>query len=397
MSKSNRPKSPALSTRLLHEGTLRSQYGEVSEALFLNSGFCYDSAETAEKRFNGEEPGFVYSRYLNPTLKMLEDRLVALEEGAEAACVMASGMAAVHASLMCFLKTGDHVVANRVLFGSCYYIITEILPRFGITYTLVDDSTDLSQWEAAMKDGCAAVFIESPANPTLGITDIAAVSTLAHAKGARVIVDNIFATPMFQQPLTLGADVVVYSTTKHMDGQGRTLGGCVLGSAEFITETLLPYHRHTGPAMSPFNAWVLVKSLETFPLRMKQHAANAQKVAAFLEAQDSVNRVFYPGLPSHPHYAIAQKQMSGGSSLIAFEMKGGKAAAFKLMNALELITISNNLGDAKSLITHPATTTHSNIDAATRTAIGITDGMLRLSVGLEDADDLIGDLAEALS
>jgi O-succinylhomoserine sulfhydrylase len=306
-------------------------------------------------------------------------------------------MAAVHASLMCFLKTGDHVVANRVLFGSCYYIITEILPRFGITYTLVDDSTDLSQWEAAMKDGCAAVFIESPANPTLGITDIAAVSTLAHAKGARVIVDNIFATPMFQQPLTLGADVVVYSTTKHMDGQGRTLGGCVLGSAEFITETLLPYHRHTGPAMSPFNAWVLVKSLETFPLRMKQHAANAQKVAAFLEAQDSVNRVFYPGLPSHPHYAIAQKQMSGGSSLIAFEMKGGKAAAFKLMNALELITISNNLGDAKSLITHPATTTHSNIDAATRTAIGITDGMLRLSVGLEDADDLIGDLAEALS
>ncbi|MAR55634.1 MAG: O-succinylhomoserine sulfhydrylase [Rickettsiales bacterium] len=396
MSKQKDLSHTALETQLLHAGTLRSQYGEVSEAIFLNSGFCYDSAHTAEKRFNGEEPGFVYSRYLNPTLKMLEDRLVALEKGAEAACVMASGMAAVHASLMCFLKTGDHVVANRVLFGSCYYIITEILNRFGITYTLVDDTSDLGEWKAAMADGCAAVFIESPANPTLGITDIAEVSKLAHAKGARVIVDNVFATPLYQSPLELGADVVVYSTTKHMDGQGRVLGGCVLGSTEYITETLLPYHRHTGPAMSPFTAWLLLKSLETFTLRMQRHTENAQKVAEWLGQHSQISRVFYPGLPSHPHYAIAQKQMTGGSALIAFEVKGGKEAAFAMMNRLNLITISNNLGDGKSLVTHPATTTHSNIDAATRQEIGITDGIVRFSVGLEHADDLIADLQQAL-
>jgi O-succinylhomoserine sulfhydrylase len=383
-------------TQAVHAGSMRSQWGEVSEALFLNSGFGYDSAETAESRFNGEAPGFVYSRYLNPTLKMLEDRLVALEQGAEAACVMASGMSAVFSSMMSQLKSGDHVVANRVLFGSCYYIITEILPRFGIDYTLVDDSANADAWQAAMRPNTACVFIETPANPTLGITDIQAVSDIAHASGAFVIVDNIFATPLYQSPLQLGVDAVVYSTTKHMDGQGRTLGGAVLGTEDFITETLLPFHRHTGPALSPFNAWVIVKSLETFALRMEQHCANAEAIAAMLDEHPQVARVYYPHLRSHPQYAIAKKQMSRGSSLIAFEVKGGKQAAFALMNKLNIITISNNLGDAKSLITHPATTTHSNIDAPTRAEIGISDGMLRLSVGLEDAEDLLQDLQEAL-
>lgn len=383
-------------TQAVHSGSMRSQWGEVSEALFLNSGFCYDSAETAESRFNGEAPGFVYSRYLNPTLKMLEDRLIALEDGAEAACVMASGMSAVFSSMMSQLKSGDHVVANRVLFGSCYYIITEILPRYGIEYTLVDDAASAEAWDAAIRPNTACVFIETPANPTLGITDIAAVCEAAHAKGAFVIVDNIFATPLYQSPLKLGADAVVYSTTKHMDGQGRTLGGAVLGREEFITETLLPFHRHTGPALSPFNAWVILKSLETFALRMEQHCNNAEAVADMLANHPKIERVYYPHHKSHPHYDIAKKQMSRGSGLVAFEVKGGKQVAFEVMNKLNIISISNNLGDAKSLITHPATTTHSNIDAPTRAEIGITDGVLRLSVGIEDAQDLLQDLENAL-
>lgn len=397
MAKENDLTGKGLETRLVRGGTLRSQYGEVSEAIFLNSGFCYDSAEIAESRFNGEAPGFVYSRYLNPTLKMLEDRLTLLEEGAEATCVMASGMAAVFASLMCFLKAGDHVVANRVLFGSCYYIITEILPRFGITHTLVDDVTDRAAWEKSFAKNTTAVFIETPANPTLQVTDIQMVCDIAHRHGAKVIVDNIFATPLYQKPFLHGADVVVYSTTKHMDGQGRTLGGAVLGSKEFITDTLLPFHRHTGPAMSPFTAWVTLKALETFPLRMERHCDNAEAVARFLEDHPAIERVYYPGLASHPQYAVASKQMTRGSGLVVFELKGGKQKAFDFMNKLKIIDISNNLGDAKSLITHPSSTTHSNIPKDTQKAIGITESMLRLSVGLETKEDLLKDLDGALS
>lgn len=382
-------------TKLVHSGGMRSQFGEVSEAIFLNSGFCYDSAETAESRFNGVAPGFVYSRYLNPTLAALEERLTQLE-GAEKCCVVASGMAAVFASMMSFLKTGDHVVAGRVLFGSCFYIITQIFPRFGITYELVD-ATDLKAWQKALSKPTAAVFIESPANPNLELTDIKAVATLAHKAGAKVIVDNIFATPHHQKPLTLGADVVIYSTTKHMDGQGRTLGGAVLGSKDFIENVVTPFHRHTGPALSPFNAWVILKGLETFNLRMERHSSNADTLAAVLNAHPNIERTLYPGLANHPQHALAQTQMQHGfGGLIAFEVKGGKEAAFKLLNALSVILISNNLGDAKSLMTHPATTTHSNMKPEERAAIGISDAMLRLSVGIEHIDDLKADLTHAL-
>jgi len=395
MTKSTSLRKKGLQTKMVRGGTMRSNFGEVSEALFLNSGFCYDDAETAESRFNGVAPGFVYSRYLNPTLAMLEERL-ALLEGAEACCVMASGMAAVFASMMCFLKTGDHVVANKVLFGSCYYIITEVFPRFGITHTLVEDGAGADAWKAAVTDKTTAVFIETPANPILSLTDIRMVADIAHAKGAKLIVDNIFATPLYQKPLELGADLVVYSTTKHMDGHGRTLGGAVLGAEEFIKNTLLPFHRHTGPALSPFNAWVILKSLESFSLRMERHCENAEAVAAMLSKHPKIETVYYPGLASHPHYAIAKKQMSRGGGLIAFAVKGGKAEAFRMMNALSIIDISNNLGDAKSLMTHPATTTHSNIAAPERAKMGITDAMVRLSVGLETKEDLLEDLETAL-
>ncbi len=385
-------------TQLVRGGTLRSEFGETSEAIFMNSGFCYDSAEIAESRFNGQAPGYVYSRYLNPTLKMLEDRL-ALLEGAEAASVMGSGMAAVFASMMCFLKAGDHVVASRVLFGSCYYIITEILPRFGITYTLVD-GTDLDAWRDAFCSNTTCVFVESPANPTLEVVDIAAIAKICKQHKALFIVDNIFASPLLQRPLELGADIVVYSTTKHMDGHGRCLGGAVLGSESFITEKLVPFYRHTGPHLSPFNAWIILKSLESFSLRMERHCQNAQRIAEYLEGHPKIERVLYPGLPSHPQYEIASKQMkirgvSNGGALIAFSV-GSKEAAFKLMNGLEIIDISNNLGDAKSLITHPATTTHSNIKPEEREKLGIGEGLLRLSVGLEDVEDLVDDLAAAL-
>jgi O-succinylhomoserine sulfhydrylase len=388
-----------LDTQMIRGGTLRSEFGETSEAIFMNSGFCYDSAEVAESRFNGVAPGYVYSRYLNPTLKMLEDRLTLLE-GAQACCVMGSGMAAVFASIMCHVKTGDHVIASKVLFGSCFYIVSEILPRFGVEVTLVE-GVEEAAWAAAFKPNTTCVFIETPANPTLALVDIAVVAKLSKQHGALLIVDNIFATPFLQKPLELGADVVVYSTTKHMDGGGRTLGGAVLGSETYIKEVLLPFHRHTGPALSPFNAWVILKSLETFSMRMERHCSNALKVAQFLENHPKIAAVHYPALKSHPHYAIAARQMTlhgevNGGAMVAFEVKGGKTGAFNFVNALQVIDISNNLGDSKSLITHPATTTHSNMKQPEQEAIGITQGMLRLSVGLEDARDLLKDMEQAL-
>lgn len=383
-------------TKLIHGGVLRSQHGETSEAIYMNSGFCYENAEIAESRFNGEAPGFVYSRYSNPNLAMLETRLAALE-GAEACNAMASGMAAVFAALMCQLKAGDRVVASRSLFSSCHYILATVLPRFGVEVVFVD-GRDNAAWKAALAQPTVCVFIETPSNPTLEIIDIRTVAELTHAAGGRLIVDNVFATPLLQKPLALGADIVVYSTTKHMDGQGRCLGGAVLGSAVFINDILLPFHRHTGPALSPFNAWLLNKSLETFALRAERHFSNGEKIAAYLvERTDKISRVIYPGLPSHPQHALALEQQNGrGGALVAFEMKGGKEAAFRFMNALELVVISNNLGDARSLVAHPATTTHASLGTEERARHGITDGMLRLSVGLEAAEDLLHDLKKAL-
>ena len=386
--------SAHLDTKLIRGGALRSEFGETSEAIFLNSGFCYNNAETAESRFNGEAPGFVYSRYVNPSLKMLEDKLALLEDS-EAACVMASGMAAVFASIMCQIKAGDHFIASRILFGSCYHIADKILPNYGIEVTFVE-SVEEAEWSKAFKPNTKVVFLETPANPNLEIVDIAMVARLCKKHGASLIVDNIFASPYGQKPLQLGADIVVYSTTKHMDGQGRTLGGCVLGSEKFIKEVLLPFHRHTGPCLSPFNAWVIYKSLETFSLRMERHCANALKVAQFLEAHPKVRKVLYPQLKSHPQYEVAQKQMSNGGAMIAFEVKGDKKTTFNFMNRLQIIDISNNLGDAKSLITHPATTTHSNISREEQEKLGISESMCRLSVGLEHIDDLIADLKNAL-
>lgn len=394
MQKDGNPQDWKLSTKLVRGGTIRSNFGETSEAIFLNSGFCYDSAETAESRFNGEAPGYVYSRYLNPTLAMLEERLTLLEKGAERCCVMASGMAAVFASMMCQIKPGDHLIANNVLFGSCYYIITQILPRFNIEVTLVDGK-NLSEWKKAFKKNTKYVFIESPSNPNLELVDIAEVGKLCKQHNATFIVDNIFASPILQKPFELGADIVVYSTTKHMDGQGRCLGGAVLGRADFINNILLPFHRHTGPALSPFNAWVILKGLETLDIRMEKHCDNAEKVAAFLEKHPKIVKVLYPGLASHPQYAIAKKQMSRGGNMIAFELSD-KEAAFAFMNKLQIIDISNNLGDSKSLITHPTTTTHSNIEPEEQKALGLNGGLLRLSVGLEDASDLIKDIETAL-
>jgi len=389
------PASAHLDTKLIRGGTLRTEFGETSEAIFLNSGFCYNDAETAESRFNGEAPGYVYSRYVNPSLKMLEDKLALLEES-EAACVMASGMAAVFASIMCQVKTGDHFIASRVLFGSCFHIATKILPNYGIEVTLVD-GVEEADWSKVFKPNTKVVFLETPANPNLEIVDIPMVARLCKKHGASLIVDNIFASPYGQKPLQLGADIVVYSTTKHMDGQGRTLGGCVLGSEKFIKEILLPFHRHTGPCLSPFNAWIIYKSLETFSLRMERHCSNALKVAQFLESHPKIKKVLYPQLKSHPQHQVAQKQMANGGAMIAFEVKGDKKATFKFMNGLQIIDISNNLGDAKSLITHPATTTHSNISRQEQEKLSISESMCRLSVGLEHIDDLIADLKNALA
>lgn len=394
MSNKADPKKWKTGTKLVRGGTIRSNFGETSEALFLNSGFCYENAETAESRFNGEAPGYVYSRYLNPTLAMLEQRLELLE-GAERCCVVASGMAAVFASIMCTIKPGDHLIASRILFGSCFYIVTEILPRFGVEVTLVDGA-NLTEWQKAFKKNTSHVFIETPSNPNLELVDIEAVGKLCKQHNAQFIVDNIFASPILQSPFELGADVIVYSTTKHIDGQGRTLGGAVLGSKEFIDETLLPFHRHTGPALSPFNAWVALKGLETLDLRIDKHCDNAEKIAQQLESSTKIKRVIYPGLTSHPQHDIAKKQMKRGGNMIAFEINGNKEDTFAFMNKLNIIDISNNLGDAKSLITHPATTTHSNIDPEERLKLGITDSLVRLSVGLEDAGDLVEDLEQAL-
>lgn len=390
---SSRPLRPA--TRLVHGGTVRSQHGETSEAIFLTQGFVYANAEAAEARFNGEDPGYVYSRYSNPTVAMFEQRMCELEE-AEAAIGTASGMAAVNLALMASVKAGDHVVAAKALFGSCRYIVETLLPRFGVTSTLVD-GTDLDQWRAAVTANTKAVFLESPTNPTLDVIDIAAVAEIAHAVGARVIIDNVFATPIFQSPLKLGADVVVYSATKHIDGQGRCLGGVVLSDAKWIEEEVLPLVKHTGPAMSPFNAWVLLKGLETLPLRVAQQSSSAARIADRLAGDPAIARLIYPGRDDHPQAAVARKQMRGGSTMLAFELKGGKAAAFAFTNALEVIKLSNNLGDAKSLITHPSTTTHKSVAEEARLELGITEGMLRLSVGLEDPLDLLEDIERALA
>ncbi len=382
-------------TEMVRGGLARSGFDETSEALYLTSGYVYESAEEAEAAFKGDKDRFVYSRYANPTVSMFEERLRLLE-GAEACRATASGMSAVFASLMAQLNAGDRVVASRALFGSCDYIIAELLPRFGIETELID-GTDLSAWEAALAKGAQAVFMETPSNPTLEIIDIRAVCELAHAAGAKVIVDNVFATPLLQRPLDLGADIVVYSATKHIDGQGRTMGGAILCSEAFIKDHLQMFYRHTGPSMSPFNAWVMLKGLETLELRVERHCANALKVARFLEGRAGVTRVLYPGLPSHPQAELAGRQMKGGSALVAFEIEGGKERAFRTVNALATIDISNNLGDAKSLITHPATTTHQRLSPEGRARLGIGDGLLRLSVGLEDADDLIEDLDQALN
>jgi O-succinylhomoserine sulfhydrylase len=382
-------------TQMVRGGTIRSNFGETSEAIFLNSGFCYNSAEIAESRFNGVDPGYVYSRYVNPSLKMLEEKM-ALLENAEAACVIGSGMAAVFASIMCQVKAGDHIIASRVLFGSCFYIVTKVLPNYGIDVTLVDGINE-DEWRKAFKKNTKLVFIETPANPNLEIIDIKFVADLCKSHSAKFIVDNIFVSPFSQKPLELGADIVVYSTTKHIDGQGRTLGGCVVGDQHFIKEILLPFYRHTGPALSPFNAWMVLKSLETFSLRMERHCFNAQKIAEFLENHQKIKRVSYPTLKSHPQFEIASKQMKNGGTVLALETTGGKSEAFAFMNKLKLIDISNNFGDSKTLITHPSTTTHSSIAREEQEKIGITESMCRLSVGIEHVDDLIADLNQALN
>ncbi len=381
-------------TQLVHAGTLRSGFGEMSEAMFLTQGYLYDTAEAAEARFKGEDPGFIYSRYANPTVDMFEKRMCALE-GAEDARATASGMAAVAAAVLCGLKAGDHVVAARALFGSCRWIVETLAPRYGIEATLVD-GRDVANWERAVRPNTKLFFLESPTNPTLEVVDIAAVAALANSIGARLVVDNVFATPLQQKPLQLGAHVVVYSATKHIDGQGRCLGGVVLSDKAWIDENLHDYFRHTGPSMSPFNAWVLLKGLETLPLRVAQQTASAGRVADVLAAHRGIARVIYPGRADHPQADIVGKQMSGGSTLICLDLAGGKPAAFAFQNALEIVRISNNLGDAKSLITHPATTTHKNLSDEARAELGIGPGTLRLSLGLEDVDDLLADIDRAL-
>jgi O-succinylhomoserine sulfhydrylase len=389
-------KNKGLSTQLVHGGRLMSEWGETSEALFLNSAYTYETAEIGEARFDGSNPGFKYGRYSHPNLQMVEERL-ALLEGAKSCIVTASGMAALFASFMSTLKAGDHVVASRVLFSSCNYIITQVLPRFGITYTLIA-AEDEAGWKKAITAKTKMVFLETPANPTLELVDIAFVAGLCKKAGALLIVDNVFATPFVQKPLQLGADIVMYSTTKHMDGQGRTLGGAIISNhTKWMEETLAPFCRHTGPHMSQFNAWLLLKSLETLGLRMERHLANTQAIAESLSKHPKVVRLIYPGLASHPQRAIAKKQMSHGGPMLAFELKGGKKAAFAFMNKLTLFDISNNLGNAKSLITHPASTTHASIGEKARKEHGIGDSLIRLSPGIEDVADLITDLKAALA
>ena len=381
-------------TRLVHAGTLRSQFGEMSEALFLTQGYIYPSAEECEARFSGKIPGYVYSRYSNPTMSMFEQRMAALE-GAEAARSTATGMAAVNTALMGLVRQGDHVVAAKALFGSCRWVIEDWLSRFGVTHTLVDGA-DLEQWRKAVNNNTKVLFMETPTNPTLEVYDIAAVAEIAHSVGAKLVVDNVFATPLYQSPLQLGADVVVYSATKHIDGQGRVLGGCILSTEKIITDHYHQLLRQTGPSLAPFNAWVLLKSLETLPVRVERQTQSAAAIADRLAGHDKLTRLVYPGRKDHPQAAVVAKQMRAGSNLIALEIKGGKAGAFRFQNGLKLISITNNLGDAKSLITHPTTTTHQRLTPEQRAELGIGDGLLRLSVGLEHVDDLLEDLLGAL-
>ena len=388
------PKNYRPETRLVHAGTLRSEFKETSEALYLTQGYVYDSAEECEARFSGKLPGYVYSRYSNPTLSMFEQRMAALE-GAEAARATATGMAAVTTALMGLVRAGDHVVAAKALFGSCRWVIEEWLPRFGVTSTLVD-GTDISAWKNAVQKNSKAFFMETPTNPMLEVIDIAAVADIAHNAGAKLVVDNVFATPLYQSPLALGADCVVYSATKHIDGQGRVLGGVILGSEKFIMDHVHQVIRQTGPSLSPFNAWVLLKGLETLAVRVQRQTDTAAAASNALAGHKKLSRLIYPGRPDHPQADVIAKQMKGGSTLVAFEIKGGKEAAFRFLNGLKLITITNNLGDSKSLITHPTTTTHQRLTPAQRAELGIGDGLVRFSAGLEHPDDVVEDLLEAL-
>src|SRR6201996_5434010 len=396
-SASANPSSPARyrpETRLVHSGTLRSEFGETSEAIFLTQGYVYETAELCEARFKGQDPGYIYSRYSNPTIAMFEQRMIELE-GAEACRSTATGMAAVTTAMLAPLKDGDHVVASKQIFGSCRYVVEDLLPRYGIDTTLVN-GLDLDAWKKAVRPNTKSFFLESPTNPTLDVLDIPAIADIAHAAGARLVVDNVFATPIWQSPLTLGADVVVYSATKHIDGQGRCLGGMILSSEAFIAEHLHNFMRQTGPSISPFNAWVLLKGLETLAVRVRAQSESAAVIAEVLTQHPKVSRLIYPGRADHPQAATVKKQMRGGSTLVGFEVKGGKAAAFRVLNGLRLARISKNLGDAKSLVTHPATTTHQRLTPEARAELGISEGFIRLSVGLEHRDDLIEDLQAAL-
>ncbi len=394
MSESNATARYRPETRLVHSGTIRSEFGETSEGLFLTQGYVYDSAEQCEARFKGEDPGYIYSRYSNPTIAMFERRMIELE-GAEAARSTATGMAAVTTAILAPLKAGDHMIAAKAMFGSCRYVVEELLPRYGIESTLVD-GLDLDQWRKAMRPNTRTLFLESPTNPTLDVLDIGAIAEIAHQGGARLIVDNVFATPIWQSPLALGADVVVYSATKHIDGQGRCLGGIILSSEAFITEHIHTFVRQTGPSLSPFNAWVLLKGLETLGVRVRAQTESAAAIAEALAQHPKISRLVYPGRADHPQAATVKKQMRGGSTLVGFEVKGGKAAAFRVLNALKIARISNNLGDAKSLVTHPATTTHQRLSPEARAELGIGEGFIRFSAGLEHRDDLIEDLQAAL-
>ena len=398
MSESAAPETAAQyrpETRLVHSGTLRSQFGETSEALFLTQGFVYDTAEQCEARFKGDDPGFLYSRFSNPNVSMFERRMIELE-GAQAARATATGMAAVTTAILAPLKAGDHVVAAKAMFGSCRYVVEDLLPRYGIASTLVD-GLDLDQWRRAMRPNTKTCFLESPTNPTLDVLDISAIAEISHQAGARLIVDNVFATPLWQSPLTLGADVVVYSATKHIDGQGRCLGGVILSSEAFIQEHIHTFLRQTGPSMSPFNAWILLKGLETLAVRVRAQTESAAAVAEALAHHPKISKLIYPGRPDHPQAATVKKQMRAGSTLVAFEVAGGKAGAFRFLNGLKLSRISNNLGDAKSLVTHPATTTHQRLTPETRAELGISEGFVRFSAGLEHRDDLIEDMIAALA
>ena len=383
-------------TQLVHEGSRRSQYGEMAEAIFLTQGFVYETAESAEARFiQAGADEFIYARYGNPTTRMFEERIAAIE-GTEDAFATASGMAAVSGALTAMLRAGDHVVSSRALFGSCLYVLEEVLTRYGVRVTFVD-GTDLDQWRAAVVPGTKAVFFESMSNPTLEVIDIASVCDIAHAVGALVIVDNVFSTPIFSRAVEQGADVVVYSTTKHIDGQGRALGGVVCGTTQFIRKVLEPYMKHTGGSMSPFTAWIMLNGMVTLDLRCRAMAESAATIASALEGDARLSRVIFPGLKSHPQHDLVMRQMGSGGTLLAFDIKGGKEAAFRFMNALEIIKISNNLGDAKTIVTHPATTTHQRLPDDQKVKLGITPGLIRLSVGLEDSGDLIADLKGALS